>query len=43
MQTLPLFKPDPSLVAAIRAAIQRHKLNSNATLARRVVAARKVA
>ena len=38
-----LYKPDPALVAAIRAAIQRHKLNSQTTLLRRVVAARKVA
>ena len=43
MTTIPFYKTDASLIAAIRAAIQRHKLTSNATLARRVVAARKVA
>lgn len=43
MISIPLFKPDQKLVDAIRAAIQRHKLTSNSTLARRVVAARRVA
>ncbi len=37
---IPAFKPDPSIVAAIRAAILRHKLNNQLT--RAVRAARSV-
>ncbi len=41
IQYVPAYKPDASLVAAIRAAIQRHKLNNQLTKA--VRAARSVA
>ena len=41
MHTVPYYKPDSSLVQAIRAAIQRHKLNNH--LSRAVRAARSVA
>ena len=40
MNTIPYYKPDLAMVAAIRAAIQAHKLNNKLT--RAVRAARSV-